>query len=197
MINFIIENLLSILLVVVGLSAFGVYFWQKHDDLRTAATLLRSQIISIEKSITLLKEDRNIGNPAVYFARKILHENLWEKYRHLFVKKLSVSEADIVQRFFDNAEQIERARLDILSTMTTSWVHQSLIQHEYALNKLIDSTDGIDKETIKRFGRKTEGLSLAYTPDMAIDLLMNALDNFILLSGTTAYQKIQKYSFDK
>ena len=145
MLNYLLINLADILLVVVGLSAFGVYFWQKHDEKRTAATLLKSQINSIEKNITVLREDHRLGNRSVYHAKKILNDNLWEKYKHLFVKILDQSEIELIQRFFDNAEQIERSRLDILRTITTSWEHQSLIQHKFVLNEYTkDGDEAID-----------------------------------------------------
>lgn len=200
MLNILLENLINIFLVIVGLSAFGVYFWQKHDDKRTAATLLKSQINSIEKNISVLKEDHRLGNTSVYHAKKILNDNSWEKYKHLFVKILDQSEVDIIQKFFDNAEQIERARLEILNTMIVSWTHQSLIQHEFALGALGERPDDFKqffKAKIDFFNDIMKNLDLAYTPEIAISSLVKALDNFTLLSGTTAYQKIQKYSFDK
>ena len=51
---FLEENWLNLLLVLVGLSAFVTYFWQKRDSKRAAATLLKSQIDSVEKSILQL-----------------------------------------------------------------------------------------------------------------------------------------------
>lgn len=131
---FLEENRLNLLLVLVGLSAFVTYFWQKRDSKRAAATLLKSQIDSVEKSILQLKNDHDLGNQSVYNSGKILSENLWEKYKHLFVKELSQSEIDLIQRFFDNAEQIERTRADITKSMMLSWEQHGAMQHNLACN---------------------------------------------------------------
>ena len=201
--SFIAENWLNLLLVVVGLSAFGVYFWQKRDDKKTAATLLKSQIDSIEKIITVLKEDHRLGNLSVYHSRQIINESLWDKYKHLFVKLLSQSEVEIIQKFFDNAEQIERARHDILHTITMSWEHHSFVQHYYATlcTREIEIEDGFEfqqsSDKLDAFEEWLKNHDLTYTSNIAIDALVNNLRNFTLLSGTTAYQKIQKHSFDK
>ena len=63
-----------------------------------------------------------------------MSENLWEKYKHLFVKELSQSEIDLIQRFFDNAEQIERTRADITKSMMLSWEQHGAMQHNLACN---------------------------------------------------------------
>ena len=44
MLSLLQNNLIDILLILVGLSAFGVYFKQKRDEVRTAATLVKGQI---------------------------------------------------------------------------------------------------------------------------------------------------------
>ena len=201
--DFLVTNWLDLLLAIVGLSAFGVYFWQKRDEKRTAATLLKSQIDSIEKNITVLKEDHQLGNTSVYHSRQIINDNQWEKYKHLFVKLLSQSEIEIIQKFFDNAERIESARQDILRTITVSWEHHSLVQHEYALKCARKTMNGeevelqISTDQAQAFNDWFEGIDLTYTPKVAIDALVKSLRNFALLSGTTAYQKIQDSSYDK
>ena len=99
--SFISENWLNILLVIVGLSAFGVYFAQKRDQRKSAATLLKSQIDAIEKSVAILRNDHDLGNISVYQLNVLINENMWEKYRHLFVKRMTRSETDTIQEFYD------------------------------------------------------------------------------------------------
>lgn len=78
----------DLLLIAVGLSAFGVYYWQKRDEKRSAATLIKGQIDLIEERIYALKSDHQLGNISIYHSKAILQENLWEKYKHLFIKRL-------------------------------------------------------------------------------------------------------------
>ena len=204
--NFLRNNWLDVLLVLVGLSAFITYFWQKRDAKRAAATLLKSQIDAIEKVIIQLKSDHDLGNQSVYNSGKIISENLWEKYKHLFVKQLSQSEIDIIQRFFDNAELIERTRVDITRSMMVSWEQHGMLQHDLACILMVNdivSKDfeleniNINREEWYKFEKRLDRHDFGYTPDMVIKFLMKALDNFSNLTGTTAYEKIQKASFDK
>lgn len=203
---FLEENWLNLLLVLVGLSAFVTYFWQKRDSKRAAATLLKSQIDSVEKSILQLKNDHDLGNQSVYNSGKILSENLWEKYKHLFVKELSQSEIDLIQRFFDNAEQIERTRADITKSMMLSWEQHGAMQHNLACNlieKNILSGNLELSDTKARpegwndFEKRLDRVDFGYTPDLVIKFLIKALDNFVNLTGTTAYEKIRKLSFER
>ena len=71
----------------------------------------------MEKNISLLKENNQLGNVAVYHSKPIIKENMWEQYKHLFAKRLTGAEYEAVQQFFDHAEQLERARSDIISTI--------------------------------------------------------------------------------
>lgn len=213
MLNFISTNWVNMLLVIVGLSAFVIYFWQKRDKKRTAATLVKGQIDLIEERVRSLKNDHQLGNIAVYHSKIILQENLWEKYKHLLIKNLQKTDAAIIQKFFDSAEQIEHARSDIIQTITHSWEHKSLAEHQVIANiiqKEIDkqlSTSGkpnekgeiqiqVETNKFEVFRQVYRPLDLVFTPDIAISALIKHLNDFDMLSGTTAYKMIQDWSYD-
>lgn len=208
MLNFLLDNWVNLLLVLVGLSAFGVYFWQKRDEKRTAATLVKGQIDLIEERVRSIKNDHQLGNIVVYHSKIILQENLWEKYKHLLIKDLQKSDAAIIQRFFDSAEQIEHARSDIIQTITHAWEHKSLTEHQVVaelIQKEIDKKVEIKEEIqtqgetnkIELFRQVYRPLDLVFTPDIAISALVKHLNDFDMLSGTTAYKAIQNWSYDK
>lgn len=209
MLNFLLNNWVNLLLVLVGLSAFGVYFWQKNDEKRTAATLVKGQIDVIEERVGILKNDHQLGSVAVYHSRTILQENLWEKYKHQLIKELSKNDADIIQSFFDNAEQIEHARSDIIITIKNAWKHKSLVEHQKVAEYMkseIDSRakpkDGtteiqVDTSKIELFKQLFFQTDLVFTPEIAINALVKHLSSFDMLSGTVAYAKIQKMSYEK
>ena len=191
---FILKEWSNLLLVIVGLSAFVIYYWQKRDHRCTAATLLKGQIDTIENRVALLKEDPHIGNESVYRSKSILQDNYWEKNKHLFLKQLSQSEVEQIQKFFDNAEQIERVRNDIIKTITMAWEYDSLAEHICVANVLIDNPNW---NNLRVFERKYFNFSFQVTPPMPINVLMKHLDNFVNISGTTSYQKIQHISYDR
>lgn len=186
----------DLLLSIVGLSAFVVYFIQKRDKKRAAATLILGQIDSIEKRVVKLKEDNQLGNPSVYNTQAIIKENMWEQYKHLFVKELSSPEYEIVQRFFDYAEQIERTRVEIVGTITTAWKDKSLVEHQIIGNLVVSHIENWPQH-IQEFQDTYRPMDLVFTPDIAIKSLTRSLSNFDMLTGSTAYQKIQKFSFKK
>ena len=213
MLSFFQNNLIDILLILVGLSAFGVYFKQKRDEVRTAATLVKGQIDLIEERVGVLKNDHQLGNIAVYHSKIIMQENLWEKYKHLLVKKLQKSDVAIIQKFFDNAEQVEHARSDIIQTMMNSWQHKSAVEHQIVgdivqteidncLSEVGERGQGmnfqfqIDMSKVDAFRRVYRPLDIVFTPDIAISALVKHLNSFDMLSGTTAYQTILNWSYD-
>ena len=199
----------DVFLIFAGLSAMIVYICQKRDKKRSAATLILGQIDSIEEKIGILKNDRQLDNVMVYRSKTIISENTWEKYKHLFVKELSQSEHRMIQNFFDTAEQLERTRADIVMVMKNAWADKSSVEHQIigemmkndiitvAPNKVrsIDELKSIDQ--IKLFQELFVPLDIVFTPNVAIDSLLKNLNNFTKLSGTTAYEKIQCYSFSK
>lgn len=209
MLNFLVSNWLNILLVLVGLSAFGVYFWQKHDQVRTAATLVLSEIDSIEKRVSSLADESQLNHIAIYYSQSVLSKNYWDEHKHFLIKYLSKSEIELVSHFFENAQQIESARSDILDSIHNDWNHASLVEHYFAatftikiLNSeqpLLQTQNGVYNliEYLERFKNQYGALDLALTANLSINLLTNYLRNFNILSGTTAYEKIRKLSFSK
>lgn len=198
----ILSNIFNILLVAVGASAFAVYFLEQRKIKKVAATIIIEQINSIEKTVSLLKDDRAFGNIALYCSNKIIDQNVWEQYRHLFVKKLSSAEYDCIQNFFESAEQIEHARMDIISMLTNAWTNKSYFLHNAASAYVKDgksnsmSAKQIEQE-VQSFSDVYSPLDLVFVPDIVINAILRRLKNFRFLSGTTAYKKIHKMSYNK
>lgn len=188
----------NLLLVCVGLSAFGVYYWQKRDEKRAAATLVKGQIDLIEARVSALKNDHQLGDISIYHSKTILHENLWEKYKHLLIKNLQKPDAEIIQKFFDSAEQIEDARSDIVKLMKISWENKGRVEIEN-IGLLMKENFTIDQAMppIQQFQQNYRPFSIGYIPDILITSIVKQLNDITMLSGTTAYQKIQHWSYDR
>ena len=181
-----------------------VYIFQKRDKKRSAATLILGQIDSIEEKIGILKNGHQLNNVVVYHSKTIISEKTWEKYKHLFAKELSQSEHRMIQNFFDTAEQLERTRADIVMVIKNAWADKSSVEHqiigEMIKNDVITTSMPNEMRSSKEmtlFQDRYKPLDLVFTPDIAINSFVNNLNNFTMLSGTTAYEKIQHYSFSK
>ena len=199
-----IRDWADVFLIAVGLSAMIVYIFQKRDKKRSAATLILGQIDSIEEKIGILKNGHQLNNVVVYHSKTIISENTWEKYKHLFAKELSQSEHRMIQNFFDTAEQLERTRADIVMVIKNAWADKSSVEHqiigEMIKNDVITTSMPNEMRSSKEmtlFQDHYKPLDLVFTPDIAINSFVNNLNNFTMLSGTTAYEKIQHYSFSK
>ena len=199
-----IRDWADVFLIAVGLSAMIVYIFQKRDKKRSAATLILGQIDSIEEKIGILKNGHQLNNVVVYHSKTIISENTWEKYKHLFAKELSQSEHRMIQNFFDTAEQLERTRADIVLVIKNAWADKSSVEHqiigEMIKNDVITTSMPNEMRSSKEmtlFQDRYKPLDLVFTPDIAINSFVNNLNNFTMLSGTTAYEKIQHYSFSK
>ncbi len=192
-----LRNWSNLLLVGVGLSAFGVYYWQKRDEKRAAATLVKGQIDLIEERVLALKGDHQLGDISIYHSKTILQENLWERYKHILIKSLQKSDAEIIQKFFDSAEQIENVRGDIVKLLKISWENKGRAEMENVGLFIKDNPIEQAMPCIQQFQQGYRPLSIVYIPDIVINSLVKQLNDFTMLSGTTAYQKIQQWSYDK
>lgn len=191
-----IRDWADVFLIAVGLSAMIVYIFQKRDKKRSAATLILGQIDSIEEKIGILKNGHQLNNVVVYHSKTIISENTWEKYKHLFAKELSQSEHRMIQNFFDTAEQLERTRADIVMVIKNAWADKSSVEHqiigEMIKNDVITTSMPNEMRSSKEitlFQDRYKPLDLVFTPDIAINSFVNNLNNFTMLSGTTAYEK--------
>ena len=123
---------------------------------------------------------------------------MWEEYKHLFVKRLSRPNYNLVQEFFDNAEQLERARTDIINLIVNSWTNKSITEHQIIADYIKTSpTDVEARGKIDYFENIFRPLDIVYIPHIAINSLTKNLSDFRSLIGTSAYEDIQKYSYSK
>lgn len=204
LLEYLVNNIIDILLVIGGASAFFTYYLQKKNEKQVAATLILDQIDSIEQVVQHLKEEYNHNNKglndrAVYMSKEIVFAGAWDKYQYLMVRVLSQSELNLIQKFFESSYQIEKARADIVFTFKLSWENKAL-ERSLIVTKVMDPTSKEEKGTkhqlVKQFLADAE-VSHQFTPKIAYDVLYAELDNFHMLSGTTAYEKLYKMSVRK
>lgn len=95
---------LDALLVFVGLAALAVYRLQKCDKRREAASLVVIQINSLQDSVREIARytaNNQLDNVAFYEALPILNENYWDKYKHLFVRKMDSASFKRINQFYE------------------------------------------------------------------------------------------------
>ena len=192
-----LNRIVDILLIIVGLSGFFIYYFQKNDQKRTAATLIKNQIDSIESVVKDLRDKGSLDNITVYKSKVILNRNYWEEYKYLLSKKMGSNDIKLIEDFYEKAERIEKSRESICSELTTAWVHKDQILQEkfyYSAKERIENKDNsVEENVITKYNESNR----MFMPQLPIDLLSQSVLNFRFLSGTTAYEKLNKWSYDK
>ena len=199
------ENILDIALVVVGASAFITYILQTKNERKTAAALIVEQIDSIEKIVedlkdTYLHNNQRLDDNTVYLSRQISYDGAWDTYKHLMIKKLSNSEFELLQKFFNSAYQIEKTKSDIVHCFKIGWNHKSLV-YQLMNGKFHDPTyippdnylgkASTNEDLLREFDVANTS-TIGFNPYIAYQGLYAELNNYSSISGTTAYDKLLK-----
>ena len=132
----IISLVLNALIVLTGFSAVGLYLWQQHTNRRTAATLVITQVDWIETTIKSILSIEELTEKDVYQFKQILSQNYWDQHRYLLSKYLGECNVRLVEDFYSNVEEIEKAREAIVVEITTTWSNKDFIYQEQLLKEI-------------------------------------------------------------
>lgn len=106
--NFFNSNLFqSLVALVVGLVAFAIYFKQKSDYKKDAASSILLEIQNAERIIPRIKE--SIRNGHLEIDVIVMPSNSWERYKHLFVRNFDRDEWDAITEFYNKARLLDGA----------------------------------------------------------------------------------------
>lgn len=138
---------LNILIAIGGFAGFCVYFWQNSNRKREAAALIVTQIEDLKEkilSINNIAANNIINEKAFYEALDIITDNQWEKYRHLFIRKIEPSSFKTISKFYECTLSI-REQLILVKNLQ----HQQYFNMQEILNsdcndfilKILNSTN--------------------------------------------------------
>ena len=89
--EFIMENWIDILLVIVGASAFFIYWAQERRKVSEAASLIVMQIEDLQKRIRETSSyisEGALNDTAFYESQILFKTDYWNQYKHYFIRKL-------------------------------------------------------------------------------------------------------------
>lgn len=184
----------DLLVSLVGLSAIYVYWKQKRDEYRAAATMVICQIDIIEKRVARLKDDAQLGNIVIYQSKSVIENNQWEQQKHKLIKALSAAEYEIIQSYFDQAIQLEIARQEVVSNLRYNWNGKTMAMQEKIADVCSTQCDK-PQEKIDDFYNSFSPIETIFQPNAITQLLLKSLDNQPTLLGTTAYKRLEKISY--
>lgn len=190
----ILSLIINSVVAIAGFSAIVIYFVQKLERKRTAATLLIAQINHIEEVVNNLRSHDLLTDEIIYQSKVILSENYWEKCRHLLSKRLGSNNVKLLEKFYGQAEELEKSRKEICCELVTAWEHKNLVlQNRIANLSFMSEDQRIAK--MKQLNGNFEQCSKIFIPDLPIKILLNNLSVFRPLSGTTLYDTLWKISY--
>lgn len=159
--EFLKENFLDILLVLVGLTAFIVYFLQEREKRREAAALIYLQINEIQKGIEEISSyiiEGQLNATAFYESLPLIEENYWSKYKHYFVNRIDEKSFESINKLYKYALEIQDQQ-SLMKNMqkNTFFITQNLmanIESQYLLEGLKDKSN-LDLNKLATFLDKT------------------------------------------
>ena len=133
--NFIAENWLNLLLVIVGASAFIVYWVQERRKISEAASLivlqveeLRTRIAEIDSYIS----EGKLNDGAFYESQMLFKTDYWDKHKHYFVRKMDSLSFRTFDEFYNCASEIleQQQFMKNLQKNSLFLTQQNLMQSE-------------------------------------------------------------------
>ena len=177
-ITFLKENWLNLALVVVG-----------------AKVIL--QIDQIEKNIAALKAKRSLDNISVYKIPAILEHSSWEECGYQFYKSMGRDDIRLIDDFFACAAELEKSRFAICNSLEIAWKHKDAELQARIAEILLRKENNGYNDDINTFISLFNPRPDIFTANLPIDILIENLNKFQVLSGTTAYKSLQNISYRK
>lgn len=169
LIEFVLTNIVDILLILVGASAAFTYVVQERSKLSEAASLIVLQVDELRTRLSKISSyivDRKLNENAFYESQILLKTDYWEKYKHYFVNKMDPQSYRTFDNFYDCVSEIlEQQQLlknlqkntffltqQVLMQSETSQVSQSMeLSREYAAReqkilKTVEALKGTDAQ---------------------------------------------------
>lgn len=150
-----INLVLNIIIAVGGLT----YFWQKSSKKREAAALVVTQIEDLKEKILEINDiatDGKLNATEFYETLDIITDNQWEKYRHLFIKKIDSYSYRTINKFYDCAlgireqllfvKQLQHGQYMNIQAMLDNNCNQAVLETMKNIDPTIASLDVIVKQ---------------------------------------------------
>ena len=133
--DFIVTNWLNILLVVVGASAFFIYWAQERRKVSEAASLIIMQVEDLQKRIREIGSyitEGILNDTAFYESQMLFKTDYWNQYKHYFIRKLDSFSFNTFDEFYNCATEIleQQELMKNLQKNFFFYTQQTLMQME-------------------------------------------------------------------
>lgn len=108
-VEFLYENWLNVLLVIVGASAFITYWLQGRRKISEAASLIVMQVEDLQKRMREMKtyiSEGQLNDTAFYESQVLFKTDYWDQYKHYFIRKLDSFSFSTFDEFYSCASEV-------------------------------------------------------------------------------------------
>jgi len=182
----------TLVVLISGLFAFSVYFLQKRNEKKDAATIIMSEIRTAEQAILGILNSKRIAELSI-----ILPNNTWVSRKHLFVRNLDQDEYNLVNDFYTKCSMAENYRLFYYNTLNESVTsksnHLQVSLIEIMLESIKNGNGKIEYEN-----RKNQLIDMAnaenwlFAPNRPTTTLIEYITNMRNVTNTSAGEKLKK-----
>lgn len=96
-------NISNFLIIIIGLSAFWIYIAQEKTKIKDAASLIVLQVDELQirmQEIQSYVTEQGLNFSAFYESLLLIDTNYWNKYKHLFVRKIDNKSFNNLNKFY-------------------------------------------------------------------------------------------------
>ena len=108
-IGFWFDNWSNVLLILVGFTALGAYYFQERKKKIEAAALIVQQIDELQENISAIQSyvvDGKLNETAFYESIPVLGTNYWSLYKHYFITDIDAQSYRSISKMYDYATEI-------------------------------------------------------------------------------------------
>ncbi|HCY44202.1 MAG TPA: hypothetical protein DHU33_02110 [Firmicutes bacterium] len=191
-IEFLKENWANLLLITGGFVGLFTYFVEKRNRQIDYASLIVMQIEDLKNKISNIKEmvsNNLINEKSIYESLDLIVDNQWEKYKHLFIKKIDSNSFKTINSFYEAIlevrEQLQFVKLlqhthyidiqNMLDSNCNAILLETIRKYENAdLNgELHDSLASLPESQEKDFAKKFINRILVANPNINYEMMLN------------------------
>ena len=176
----------DLLIILVGLSAVWIYKAQEKGKIKDAASLVILQIDELQTRVREIQSyitEKGLNFGAFYESLPLIDTNYWDKYKHLFIRKIDTKSYNDFNRFFQYITCMQEQQ-ELLRNLQKNYffVKQNAISN-VEFNYICETLKEVENSIV----------STAYTPVQISATLQTVLKQYALLeiTGSEGYKKLR------
>lgn len=145
--NFLLANWVNMALIIVGTSAIFVYIWQERGKTKDYASMIVLQIDELQERMQQIQSyitDDGLNFKAFYESLPLMNENYWDRYKHVFIRKIDNKSYHNINKFYQYVLSIKEQQ-ELLRNLQKNYFflkQQAITNTEFSyIDRIISATE--------------------------------------------------------